>query len=86
MMPNQTSRPTSESSSKESYLSSILNRTLTGPDLDLNWPELDGKSPSKSCLKSPFEYPLPLSAKEKFSGWVGGKPNLVLAQVQVFGP
>ena len=55
---NSTSRPTSESSSKELHLGGTLNQAWTRPDLDLTSPELHSKSPSKSISKSPSKSPL----------------------------
>ena len=63
----KTSRPTSESSSKK------LNLSSTEPDLDqtwpgpmVNWPELDIKFHSKSCLKSPLKSPSKFTSKSSF--------------------
>ena len=80
-------------SSKELNLSAILNQTWSRPDLDLNWPELDSKSPYKGHhtwdkwdMVSNGLYSLSPQSKKSLVVVVSGRPNLVLAQGQVFGP
>ena len=63
-----TSRPTSESSSKELNLGSKLNQTWNRPDLDLTSPEFDSKS--LSILSSSGPGPGPRSGPGQVPGQV----------------